>query len=80
VSSLIFAMSPHCLSELTGDLGIRHAQLGRSTQLGIKHAQFFAWLLAQEKIQCKTNLRKKRILEEDGCEECGQVKRHDTLC
>jgi hypothetical protein len=45
--------------------------------------QFFAWLLAQEKTQCKTNLRKKRILEEDVCEECAwsgmQEKRHAIL-
>jgi hypothetical protein len=41
--------------------------------------QFFAWLLAQEKTQCKTNLRKKRILEEDVCEECAwSVKRNGT--
>ena len=34
--------------------------------------QFFAWLLVHEKIQCKTNLVRRKILLEDTCELCGR--------
>jgi hypothetical protein len=32
--------------------------------------QFFAWLLSQRRIQCKTNLAKKGIMENTECEVC----------
>ena len=34
--------------------------------------KFFAWLLLQEHIQCKSNLKKKNILDTDVCELCNQ--------
>jgi len=34
--------------------------------------QFFAWLLVQEKIQCKTNLLLKNIVDDARCELCNQ--------
>lgn len=33
--------------------------------------KFFGWLMLQERIQCKLNLRKKHILGDDTCELCG---------
>jgi hypothetical protein len=32
--------------------------------------RFFAWLLVQERIQCKTNLMKKHILDDATCDLC----------
>lgn len=32
--------------------------------------KFFAWLLVQNRIQCKSNLLKKNILDDDTCELC----------
>ena len=32
--------------------------------------KFFAWLLLQDRIQCKTNLRQKHVLDSDTCEVC----------
>ena len=32
--------------------------------------RFFAWLLVQEKIQCKTNLRFKNVVDDAECEVC----------
>lgn len=33
--------------------------------------KFFAWLLLQERIQCKTNLKRKNVLDSDTCDLCG---------
>jgi len=33
-------------------------------------AKFFAWLLSQERIKCKTNLMKKNIVNDTVCEAC----------
>ena len=35
--------------------------------------QFFAWLLIQKRIQCRANLKKKSIVEDDNCELCKQA-------
>lgn len=34
--------------------------------------KFFAWLMTQGRIQSKKNLLRKRIVDEDVCEECNQ--------
>ncbi|CAN6202116.1 unnamed protein product [Urochloa humidicola] len=34
--------------------------------------KFFAWLLLQNRIQCRTLLKKKNIIESDTCEICGR--------
>ena len=34
--------------------------------------QFFAWLLVHERIQCKANLARRKILPDDTCELCGR--------
>jgi hypothetical protein len=34
--------------------------------------QFFAWLLVQERIQCRSNLVKKHVVAENMCEVCAQ--------
>ena len=34
--------------------------------------QFFAWLLVHERIQCKVNLARRKILPDDTCELCGR--------
>lgn len=34
--------------------------------------KFFGWLLAQNRIQCRTSLLRKNILEDARCEVCGQ--------
>jgi len=39
--------------------------------------QFFAWLLVQEKAQCKTNLLLKNIVDDARCELCNQA---DETC
>jgi hypothetical protein len=36
--------------------------------------QFFVWLLIQERVQCKTNLLRKNIVEDAGCELCTQAE------
>jgi len=40
---------------------------------GPPRVQFFAWLLIQERIQCRANLKKKSIVEDDNCELCKQA-------
>jgi hypothetical protein len=42
--------------------------------------KFFAWLLVQNRIQCKTNLRKKNILDDDTCELCNNGSDWVPLC
>ena len=34
--------------------------------------QFFAWLLTQDRLNCRSNLKVKNILDDDICELCGQ--------
>lgn len=33
--------------------------------------KFFAWLLVQNRIQCKANLKRKNVLDDDRCDICG---------
>jgi hypothetical protein len=41
---------------------------------------FFGWLLLQERNQCRVNLHKKHVLDNDICELCGQyAERCDHL-
>jgi hypothetical protein len=37
---------------------------------GTPRVKFFAWLLSQERIQCKMNLKKKGIVQDTICEAC----------
>ncbi|GJN29935.1 hypothetical protein PR202_gb18201 [Eleusine coracana subsp. coracana] len=39
--------------------------------------QFFGWLMVQERVQCKANLLKKSIVDNDTCEVCANA-REDT--
>ncbi|CAN6345376.1 unnamed protein product [Urochloa humidicola] len=41
--------------------------------------QFFAWLLVQERIQCRTNLLKKHIVQDASCELCSQAEDPDHI-
>ncbi|CAN6233698.1 unnamed protein product [Urochloa humidicola] len=41
--------------------------------------QFFAWLLVQERIQCRTNLLKKNIVPDASCELCSQPEDPDHI-
>jgi len=34
------------------------------------HVKFFAWLLSQERIQCKANLLRKGIVDNADCDDC----------
>jgi hypothetical protein len=36
-----------------------------------RRVQFFAWLLIQDRVQCKANLLKKGVVQEASCEVCG---------
>lgn len=58
---------------LKGSLG--HGDVSTTFIWGNKappRAQFFCWLLMQGKIQCKWNLKKKGIVDDDCCEICNQ--------
>ncbi|GJN02602.1 hypothetical protein PR202_ga19970 [Eleusine coracana subsp. coracana] len=36
-----------------------------------QHVRFFGWLMVQGRIQCKSNLLKKNIVDDDNCDVCG---------
>ncbi|CAN6206059.1 unnamed protein product [Urochloa humidicola] len=41
--------------------------------------QFFAWLLVQERIHCRTNLLKKNIVQDASCEICSHAEDPDHI-